>query len=129
MEGGSDSSATEAMIQATILAEKAREGSKVSAVWQTTMDDMIVKPAWLEKDVPSSRRPYLNAFSKGAPSTKEVLTNEHAIHYNKSRNPVKTSSPPKAISLDSSYLSERIDSLKTLPWWAEGISWKWTMRL
>jgi len=70
MEGGSDSSATEAMVQATILAEKAREESKVSARWQATVDDMIVKPAWLEKDVPPSIRPYQNAFSKREPSVK-----------------------------------------------------------
>lgn len=114
MEVGSDASATKAMVQATILAEKAHEGSKVSARWQALVDDMIVKLARLEKAVPPSSLPYQNAFRKREPFVKEVRMNEHASYYNKAKNPVKTSFPPQDISLDSSHLSERIDSLQNL---------------
>lgn len=114
MKGGSDSSAMEAMIQATIKAEKSRECSKVSVAWQATLDDMIVKPTWIEKDAPFFGKPYQKSLNKGEATSKEVWTNEQALHYRKSRNLVKIASPPRVISLDSSFLSERIDSLQNL---------------
>lgn len=43
MDGGSDASATEAMVQATILAEKAWEGTTLSGGWKSTLDDVVVK--------------------------------------------------------------------------------------
>lgn len=114
MIGGSDSSAMEAMFQATITTKKAREGSTVSTEWQAMVDNMIVKPAWTEKVAPLSEKPHQKYLNKGKTTSKEVRTNEQALHYNKSKNPVKSASPPKAISLDSSFLSERIDSLQNL---------------
>jgi len=63
---------------------------------------------------PPFELPYQSAFSKRESLVKEVRMNEKATHYNKPRNSIKTSSPPKAISLDSSYLSDRIGSLQNL---------------
>lgn len=60
MDGGSDASATKALIRATMVAERAWENATLSGGWQSTLDDVVVKPslhgADREKEGRSSRR-------------------------------------------------------------------------
>lgn len=60
MDSGSDASTTEALIQATLMAERAWENATLFGGWQSTLDDVVVKPslhgADREKDGWSSRR-------------------------------------------------------------------------
>lgn len=79
---------------------------------------MTVKPSWhyadCERDRLHSNPPARKSYSKEASHLQEKKLREHASHYNKARNPVKTSPPPFAINLDSFHLRERIESLQDL---------------
>jgi len=111
MDGGSDASATEAMIWATLMAEKAWENTMLFEGWQSTLDDVVVKPslhgADREREGWSSRR-------RDNSQKEDKVIHEHMNRYNKSRNPVKTTSPPSAIKLENIHLTERIESLQGL---------------
>lgn len=54
MADGSDSSATQALIQATIEIEKAHEKSSKCSGWQATVENMMVNPACHEQNNPAS---------------------------------------------------------------------------
>lgn len=74
------------------------------------MEDMIINPACHEIHIPFEHTS--GVLKKGKDfSRKDGPPN---LFFNKSRNPVKTVPPPKAISLDNVVLIERIDSLKNL---------------
>lgn len=96
----SDSSATRALVQATIQAEEAKEKGTNLTGWQATMEDMIINPA-----CKVSHRSKKDISRKG---------DSPSLFFNKSKNPVKTVPRPDAVSLDGATLSERIDSLKNI---------------
>jgi len=100
MVDDSDSSATRALVQAAIQAEEAWEKAPSLTGWQATVEDMIINPSY--KD---SLRYNKKCFGKdGSPSS----------FFNKSKNPVKTIPPRKAVSVEDATLANRIDSLKNL---------------
>jgi len=102
MVDGSNSSATRALVQATIQAEEAQKKYLNITRWQATVEDMIINPAC--KKFHNSKKGKAFSRKDGFPS----------LFFNKSRNPIKTVPPPKAISLNGATLSKLIDSLKNL---------------
>lgn len=60
MDGDPDATATEDLIRATMEAERAWEDASLAGEWQTTLDDMVVKPSIqssvVQKSYHSSRR-------------------------------------------------------------------------
>lgn len=94
----SDSSATEAMVLAAIQAESRLHLTRPSSDWPSTLDDLLVHPS-----IPSQ-----TAFDDSHQNSK-ILSGGRT---SKSYKPTKTSPPPNAIRIDSSQLSDRIDSLQ-----------------
>lgn len=103
MTDGCDSPAMQALIQATIEAESARENVSHGNSWHATVEEMLL---------PEFREPDLAHLKIGVDLSRKGRSQVHAQHFNKSRNPVKTVPPPKAISMVSATLTERIDSLQ-----------------
>jgi len=100
MEGGSDVSVTEAMIQVSIQDEKEWGAATLSEGWKSTLDDMVIQSSMPDTD-------------KDRDQSQKVL-HEHANRYNKAWNPVKTTPPYATLKLDSVHLTEHIESLQDL---------------
>lgn len=100
MEGGSNVSAMEAMIRATIQAEKVWGSENSKGGWKSMLDDVVFQ---------STR----HVDDKDRAWSHKVL-HEEAKRYNNARILVKTTPPPAALKFDSVHLSDQIDSLQDL---------------
>lgn len=94
MDGGSDASAMEAMVQAAIQGEKEWGDAMLSSGWQSTLDAVVVKTLMYDaiKEREGLQREWISrkVSRKGVWFQKEKILSEHASRYNKARNPVKT---------------------------------------
>lgn len=108
-----DTSSMEAMVQATIQAEAVHENAKLSNDWQSTLEDLLIRPSVPQDDLVGFDRPKegpsrissLNKIDYTGKAWDEDL-------YQKIHKPIKIVPPPTAIKIDSSHLAERIASLQ-----------------
>lgn len=121
MHGGSDASAMEALIQVTLMAERAWENATLSGGWQSTLDYVVVKPSLhgvdREKDGRSSwRRTTLHRRERFYSTIRTAIINPGTL------------SKPRLRLLLSSWttfiLLKELKVYRTSPWSVGGTFWK-----
>lgn len=113
MDFPSDSSATEAMIQAATNAESAHVKARLSSDWQSTLGDMLIRPSVPQVDVDvcvgKKGEPSRSYNRKGNENSRKDLDE---VSFQKFQKPIKTVLPPADIRINSHHLVERINSLQ-----------------